>query len=566
MFTNTLLVSIFSPAQIAGIVVVAVLLALAVAGDIVLAYFIHKRGERKLHDLELQKKREALLSKLKLMREGNYEFEEEEPEEQTDEAEEVAILVDEGDAVEEEVEEETGKVLRYNRSFTARITQASNDLKGYYSELKNYVLSFAGVKSTVSWRHETFHKGRTAVARFMVRGKTLCMCLASDPNLFEGTKYKVDDLSETNRHAKFPSMYRLKSDRKVGYAKELIDFVTEDLGLKRIEDYKQEDFTLPYKSTEVLVKNKLIKVVGTAEPDYAAAAAAKKGISYNRSFTAKIIQSNDALKTDYSELKNYLLSYGGVVDRSSWKHEAYLSGRVCVASIIIRGKTLCLCLAADPEKFKKTKYKVEDLSVRNKNNKTPCLYRVNGTRKMQYAKELIDQVFTEFGLTKAEREPVNYAVPYVSTNNLIARKLIRVVKSKPFRFRGEDREEVAAAKVQPKPQEATQPAKPKPQEEAEKPAGAVKPQEADSIEEKPVEAVKPQESAEKEAAPQESAPKPKSAPKAKQGASKKALPKQGAKGGKAAKPQENTEQPAEKANPQENAENEVAVATDKRES
>lgn len=564
MFTNALMVSIFSPAQVAGIVIVAVLLALFIAGDIVLAYFIHKRGERKLHDLELQKKREALLSKLKLMREGNYEFEEEEPEEeQTDEAEEVAILVDEGDAVEEEVEEETGKVLRYNRSFTARITQASNDLKGYYSELKNYILSFTGIKSAVSWRHETFRKGRTAVACFMVRGKTLCMCLAADPNLFEGTKYKVDDLSETNKHAKFPTMYRLKSDRKVGYAKELIDFVMDDMGLKRMADYKKEDFTLPYKSTEVLVKNKLIKLVGEAEPDYAAAAAAKKGISYNRSFTARIIQSNDALKADYSELKNYLLSYGGVVDKSSWKREAYLSGKVCVASIMVRGKTLCLCLAADPEKFKKSKYKIEDLSARNKSNKTPCLYRVNGTRKMQYAKELIDLVFAEFGLSKVERKPVNYSVPYVSTNNLIARKLIRVAKSKPFKFRGEDRDEIAAEapKTEAKPQAVVQSAE-------------VKPQEAEPIEdkpqattEKPEEAAKPQESAEEEAKPQESAPKPKSAPKAKQGASKKAPSKQGAKGGKTAEPQENEAQPAEtaEANPQGNAEGEVAVSDDKKE-
>ena len=53
MFTNSLMVQIFSPSQIAGIVIVSILLALIVAGDVVLAYFMHKRGERKLHDLEL---------------------------------------------------------------------------------------------------------------------------------------------------------------------------------------------------------------------------------------------------------------------------------------------------------------------------------------------------------------------------------------------------------------------------------------------------------------------------------------------------------------------------------
>lgn len=530
MFMNSLLVQIFSPAQIAGIVIISILLALFIAGDIALAYLIHRRGERKLRDFELQKKREALLSKLQLMKEGNYDFgAAEEEDEATDEAEEVAILVDEGDAVEEEVEEATGKVLRYNRSFTARITQAHNDLKGYYSELKNYILSFAGIKGSVSWRHEVFRRGRTPVASFTVRGKTLCMCLAADPNLFDGTKYRVDDLSERSKHTKLPTMYRLKSDRKVSYAKELIDFVMDDLGLKRMADYKYEDFTLPYKSTEVLVKNKLIRLVGDAKPDYADAAAAKKGISYNRSFKAKIIQSNDALKADYSELKNYLLSYGGVVDKTSWKREAFLSGKVCVASIMVRGKTLCLCLAADPEKFRKTKYKVEDLSKRNKNNKTPCLYRVNGTRKMQYAKELIDQVFTQFGLAKAERKPVDYYVPYVSTNNLIVRNLIRVVKSKPFKFRGGDREELVA--------------------ETPKPVEAVRPQEAAP---KPEDEAKPQDGAEKETDPNANAAKPKSASKTKQSAAKKTLPKK-----TAAKPREEKGQAP--------AEDEVAAAGDNKE-
>ncbi len=536
MFTNSLMVQIFSPSQIAGIVIVSILLALIVAGDVVLAYFMHKRGERKLHDLELQKKRESLLSKLQLMREGNFDYGADEAEEEpTDEAEEVAILVDEGDAVEEEVEEETGKVLRYNRSFTARITQASNDFKGYYSELKNYILSFSGVKGAVTWRHEVFRRGRTNVASFMVRGKTLCMCLAADPALFEGTKYKVDDLSERNKHAKFPTMYRLKSDRKVGYAKELVDFIMDDMGVKRMADYKNEDFTLPYKSTEVLVKNKLIKIVGDAEPDYADAAAAKKGISYNRSFTAKIIQANDALKNDYSELKNYLLSYGGVVDKSSWKREAYLSGKVCVASVMVRGKTLCLCLAADPEKYKKTKYKVENLGERNKNNKTPCLYRVNGTRKMQYAKELIDMVFAEFGLTKTERKAVDYSVPYVSTNNLISKNLIKVVKKAPFKFRGAEKEEIASEKAQP--------AAVKLKESAE----AVKPQESavqseEEVKEETVETVKPQEKVENEPAPKK-APQKKPAPKSR-------------------KPQAKPEKSEAAEIPQTDAEPEVAVAGD----
>ncbi len=443
---SILSVQIFSPGQIAALVALSVfIVGFAVAGA-VLAYLIHKSRERKLHDLELQKKREQLLDKLNRMREGSYEFgEEQEQEETEDEAEEIAVIVDDGDAIEEEIEESSGKVIRFNRSFTARLTQADTDLKGRYSELKNYILSFRGIKANTSWKHETFRLGRNAVANFMIRGKTLCLCLASDPKLFDGTKYKVDNLAERSKNAKLPTMYKLKSDRKVSYAKELIDIVMDDFGAARVDNYKMVDFTLPYKSTEVLIKNKLIKVIGEQEFDFdaEAAAAAKKGISYNRSFTARIIQSNDALKTDYSELKNYMLTYAGVADKSSWKREAYITGKVCVASIMVRGKTLCLCLATDPKQFEKSKFKVEDLSLRSKNNKTPCMYRVNGTRKMAYAKELVDLVFKAYGLEKSEtpRETVNYVVPYVSTQNLVVRKLIRVTKRAPFKFKTEDEDE-----------------------------------------------------------------------------------------------------------------------------
>ena len=206
---SILSVQIFSPGQIAALVALSVfIVGFAVAGA-VLAYLIHKSRERKLHDLELQKKREQLLDKLNRMREGSYEFgEEQEQEETEDEAEEIAVIVDDGDAIEEEIEESSGKVIRFNRSFTARLTQADTDLKGRYSELKNYILSFRGIKANTSWKHETFRLGRNAVANFMIRGKTLCLCLASDPKLFDGTKYKVDNLAERSKNAKLPTMYK----------------------------------------------------------------------------------------------------------------------------------------------------------------------------------------------------------------------------------------------------------------------------------------------------------------------------------------------------------------------
>ena len=70
---------------------------------------------------------------------------------------------------------------RYNRSFAAKLIQSEDKVKRWYSELKRELLSYKKVAARVSWRHESFRYGRPTAAKFVIRGKTLCLCLALDP-------------------------------------------------------------------------------------------------------------------------------------------------------------------------------------------------------------------------------------------------------------------------------------------------------------------------------------------------------------------------------------------------
>ena len=427
---------LFSPAQIAGIVIICVLMAGVIALNVFLIVLLNKRGAHKMQTRQLQLQRNALMKKLDAMRSGVIAANspiEETADYDGEDSEESSIEVEEFvDEQEEEPTEivvtETGTVVRYNRSFTARITQADGDLKARYSELKNFILAYSGVRSRMSWRKETFSVGRKSLASFIVRGKTLCLCLATDPALFDGTKYKVDDVSGRNKKNTMPCLFRIKSDRRMAYAKELTEIVMAGFGLQKKQDYKATDYTLPYKSTEVLIKRKLIKIssgVRDFEKDEALAAA--RGIRYNRSFEARIMQADDALKFNYSKLKNYITTYNDVAASFTWKNETFKYAKTCVAMFVIRGKTLCLCLAADPEKYENTKYKVEDLSRRNKKTVTPLMYRIKNDRRINYAMQLIDGVFAEHGLIKGDPKNINYAVPFTSTDTLVRRGLIRVV-------------------------------------------------------------------------------------------------------------------------------------------
>ena len=521
---NNLLASYFTPSQTATIIVVAVVGVLLIVLNIVLAYVFNKRGERKLYDLLLQQQRELLMKQLEEMRSGEITFEDpdaeqltmqdffvrsapekasaetvaeeqvitEEPIRESEKVEEIeeSEEVEEAEEIppEELIEEEAelveefvinGLVVRYNRSFTARLTQASDEMKSRYSEIKNYILSYKGVKNRISWKREIFRIGRNTFACFVMRGKTLCLCLATDPARFADTKYKVIDLSVRSPKNKMPSMYRILNDRRVKYAKEIIDMLMAELGLLRAESYIEDDFVLSYQPTQELIDLGLIKVVGEEMPQLKETAAAAEEqviteepveesekveeieeseeveeaeeippeelieeeaelveefvinglvVRYNRSFTARLTQASDEMKSRYSEIKNYILSYKGVKNRISWKREIFRIGRNTFACFVMRGKTLCLCLATDPARFEETKYKIFDLSVRSPKNKMPSMYRILNDRRVKYAKEIIDMLMAELGLNRNEAyADEDFVLSYRTTEELINCDLIKII-------------------------------------------------------------------------------------------------------------------------------------------
>lgn len=151
--------------------------------------------------------------------------------------------------------------VRYVRSFKAKHIQMKDESKEWYSTLKNELLSYQRVKSRLSWRKETFRIGRMPLARFVIRGKTLCLLLAIEPSGLQGTKFTVDDVSAVAATADTPCQYRIKSARRAKYAKELIGIVMKELNMRKIPDYVAQDFFVPYEGTVALMEKGLTKRV-----------------------------------------------------------------------------------------------------------------------------------------------------------------------------------------------------------------------------------------------------------------------------------------------------------------
>ncbi len=159
-------------------------------------------------------------------------------------------------------DEETGCyiVAHYRKSFEAKLIQARPNIKKYYSELKNALLSYKGTKNRISWTADSFHNGRSPIAKINVKTRILELYLALDPASLEGTVYRGQDVGSKKKYADTPFRYKVRTPRKFKWAMELVTRVCEEHGLSPIDiervDYEEQ---YPFDTTDNLVRRKLIK-------------------------------------------------------------------------------------------------------------------------------------------------------------------------------------------------------------------------------------------------------------------------------------------------------------------
>ena len=168
--------------------------------------------------------------------------------------------------LEREKRGEVTLVYRYRKSFLAKMALAEDTVKGYYSELKNALLAYKGVKCRTSWGYEAFNKGRTKLARMDVKTKSLYLYLAIDPQSLVDTKYNFKDMSAKKKYAATPVLMKIRGERKFKHALELIEKICgEELQLKRLEA-EPTDYRLPVMSQDEMVEAGYVKMMVGAIP------------------------------------------------------------------------------------------------------------------------------------------------------------------------------------------------------------------------------------------------------------------------------------------------------------
>ena len=153
--------------------------------------------------------------------------------------------------------------VTYKRSYLSKMIQSESTVQNYYSALKNKLLSYKGVKSRISFNYESFNKGRVPCAKINIKGKTLVMYLALKPSDYVGTKYFFTDVSNIAKYEAVPMLIKVKSDRGLKYAFQLIeDMMGKHLGIAATVQ-NNIDYTMPYETDEQLIARGLIKLGGT---------------------------------------------------------------------------------------------------------------------------------------------------------------------------------------------------------------------------------------------------------------------------------------------------------------
>ncbi len=165
-------------------------------------------------------------------------------EEPVSEAEaEVAVAEDTAATAEDEY------VTRWDRSFTAKLKQSDDDVKDRYGMIKNALLSYKKVKSTVSWNCDRFNCGRATVAKMNIRGKTLCVYFALDPAdpQFKQTIYNQRDMGDQKAYEKTPFMMKIKSDLAAKRAVRLVEAMSDQCGTVKKKDFEEVDYKKTYR-------------------------------------------------------------------------------------------------------------------------------------------------------------------------------------------------------------------------------------------------------------------------------------------------------------------------------
>ena len=169
------------------------------------------------------------------------------------------------DKIVEEPHYETELVTTITRGFKSKLIRANDDLKNLYNDLLNQVNHYKRGNVRHSFSKDTLVLGRTkiAVIKISSSSKALFIYFNLDKDKYlSQSKYHLKDYSEKKSYQNTPLRLRVRSERSMKYAKELLELAYLE---NNAEEYKKEREAIDYlkelapQTDEQMIENGLIK-------------------------------------------------------------------------------------------------------------------------------------------------------------------------------------------------------------------------------------------------------------------------------------------------------------------
>ena len=126
-------------------------------------------------------------------------------------------------------------------AFSKKLLSLDKEVKEYFSDIHNKLVSFKKVSYSVSFKGITYRVGRKVIAKVVVRGKTLKLHLALDVNAYSKTIFFQQDMSGVKAYEDVPFAVKIKSDRAKNNALKLVDNLAENNLLIKDEKFVEEN-------------------------------------------------------------------------------------------------------------------------------------------------------------------------------------------------------------------------------------------------------------------------------------------------------------------------------------
>lgn len=129
-----------------------------------------------------------------------------------------------------------------SNNFIDRIYAADSELKYYYSEVKNELLSYAGVAHTVDRKYEVFYHGTRQIAKLSICNNILRLYVNLPPEKYDKNQYKHKDMSKFECHARTPLRIEVNTMESLRNAKVFIRILRKKENLKTQTNFVRIDY------------------------------------------------------------------------------------------------------------------------------------------------------------------------------------------------------------------------------------------------------------------------------------------------------------------------------------